>query len=1246
MDYLFENLGDERFQEFCTSLLAKEYPNIQAFPVGQPDGGRDFLVYDDIKNKSKTFIVFQVKYVRNPHSMQDIHKWLIELIKLEAPKVDKLIPRGAIEYILLTNVKGTAHLDSGSIDKINSIFKQNIKIPARCLWRDDLSRLFEKDILFKWSFPEILNGQDIINLFVFQTVNNNNEKRERIIRAYLFDQYQIDNEVKFRQIDLQSNLFDLFTDVPVKIKKFNRKDRKLKRLLDIIFHEAGENNNITAAHFLTDPRVQNSMKRILLEGGPGQGKSTISQYICQINRAKLLNKVEDIKKIPEYFTKVAIRLPFKMDLRHIASWVEEKNPYQGKLNDSSFSKIWNKSLESFLIGHIIYHAEDNEFTSTDLYAILKASSILLVFDGFDEIANFDIRKDVIEFINKGIVKLAEYSRSLQVIITSRPAVFSDSVGFAIENYPHFELSAITTTTINEYVEKWIRLSKLDSRESSNIKRLVEEKLKMPHLRDLTTNPMQLAIFINLLRTKGESLPNKRTALYDNYISLFFDRESEKDTTIRDQRDLIIDIHQYLGWVLHSEAELLKNSGIINIDTLKEKLKKYLEKEGHKTDIADQLFDVLKERVCALVSRIQGTYEFEVQPLREYFCAKYLYKTSPYSPAGQVRPGTKPDRFDAIARNFYWQNITRFFAGCFDKGELPMLIQKLKELQTDELLKFTNYPRILISQILSDWVFTQYPLLMKDVVKIIIEGINIGNIISQENGSSDIILLPDECGRKELISECFEQLKTFPRPDYAFELIDLITNNPCQVLENWCKYYNNFDKEDLTLWLRYAYFLEILYKIDDEILLDIVNNGDVVQKAERLKLLVSGNKFEMVEKNIEYKEILFNEILKGNSLYFDRTNNLNNSLHAFSLSVNPMIIFRLLKSDIHGISFKDYMIRWEGRRRFIDKNDLLQIENMTNNDEIDQKINLYFKSIEDVINIDCSEWNSNLEIFDVFIEKFREIFHEQWVINIVAVMVASLRRYSSIDEEYNNLNDESKSLVKRIKYAKLRSQNSNYWLKQIDDGLRNDNLLFVLFILFSLSSVKLLFSLSDRISKCLSDLKQVDFQLLYSSIQEIKMFSSKPLIKQQQYIEDMLSTNKYNNEFILLVNTKIIDYRYNMDTLYKYITENNVKGINIADIRLNPLIYIFMKNPEDRELLETIKNAYSNIENIRTKNFYFNRIYHTDSINLSIEMAKEIMLRPKAYPRIIASFAEQRCRSFANENAKPVGKISEDNSWFE
>jgi len=50
-------------------------------------------------------------------------------------------------------------------------------------------------------------------------------------------------------------------------------------------------------------------------------------------------------------------------------------------------------------------------------------------------------------------------------------------------------------------------------------------------------------------------------------------------------------------------------------------------------LATALFQGMVERVVALVQRIQGMYEFEVQPLREYFCAKYLYDTAPQSRLG-------------------------------------------------------------------------------------------------------------------------------------------------------------------------------------------------------------------------------------------------------------------------------------------------------------------------------------------------------------------------------------------------------------------------------------------------------------------------------------------------------------------------------------------------------------------------------------------------------------------------------------
>ena len=95
--------------------------------------------------------------------------------------------------------------------------------------------------------------------------------------------------------------------------------------------------------------------------------------------------------------------------------------------------------------------------------------------------------------------------------------------------------------------------------------------------------------------------------------------------------------------------------------LRERVKEFLETAGHGTDLIElvgQLMQGTVERICALVSRISGTFEFEVQPLREYFAARYLHQTAPYSPPGRERKGTRSDRFEALAQSSFWTNVTR------------------------------------------------------------------------------------------------------------------------------------------------------------------------------------------------------------------------------------------------------------------------------------------------------------------------------------------------------------------------------------------------------------------------------------------------------------------------------------------------------------------------------------------------------------------------------------------------------------
>src|SRR5690606_37221652 len=102
MDYPLENLTPERFQEFCQALLAREYPGLQCFPAGQPDGGRDAWLHRRVgKGKSA---LFQVKFCRRAELTKDAHKNITRTMKAEIAKLDPAMLKNVDRYIVLTNV--------------------------------------------------------------------------------------------------------------------------------------------------------------------------------------------------------------------------------------------------------------------------------------------------------------------------------------------------------------------------------------------------------------------------------------------------------------------------------------------------------------------------------------------------------------------------------------------------------------------------------------------------------------------------------------------------------------------------------------------------------------------------------------------------------------------------------------------------------------------------------------------------------------------------------------------------------------------------------------------------------------------------------------------------------------------------------------------------------------------------------------------------------------------------------------
>lgn len=731
MDYRFEELQDRHFQLLCQSLLVKEYSEVQCFPLGMADGGRDATTLD---MHGVNAVVFQVKFSESPRAQKNPIAWMKHVIDSELPSIAELAKKGATRYILITNMEGTAQPDVGRIDQVQEYFNQHIPIPGMVWWRGEVSRRLDAnfDVLLK--YPALLSGTDMLRLIAERTVTEGRSRRENSLRAYLGDQHNKDKVIRFKQADdLSGDLLQLFVDVPLQLNNGSALERRLTwlayRHVDGNDAHSGyfrntlpspdtdwdDANVVAVSSFMTDQLTRRapgaaslvldsdfgaSFQRIVIEGAPGQGKSTLAQYLAEVQRIRILGKESLLTRLPDTHATSPVMLPLKLELRDLAAWLSGSDPW----NTHKKHHDLPRTLEVAIAAHIAKFSGGLGFDADDLVQVLSETPTILILDALDEVADIQARTKVVDEVIAGLARMSENTADLRVIITSRPTAVEGAPAFPAEEFSHVTLAAIPTQLAVQYAQQWGEARQLSAEDIVETQTLLDASLDVPHIAELAKNTMQLSILLTLIRVVGASLPDQRTELYDEYVKIFLNRESEKSQSVRKYRELLVDIHRYLGFYLHAEAEANGTDGRISRIDLKNLISEYLEREDRKPELADELISGMVERVVALVSRVEGTFEFEVQPLREYFAARHLYDSARYMPAAQDTSGGKPDRFDGIAPNPYWQNVARFFAGCFTKGELAGLAEQVANLIESED-GTASYPRSLAVMLVQDWVFS-------------------------------------------------------------------------------------------------------------------------------------------------------------------------------------------------------------------------------------------------------------------------------------------------------------------------------------------------------------------------------------------------------------------------------------------------------------------------------------------------------------------------------------------------------------
>lgn len=742
--YLYERLNEKRFQQLCGALLRHEDAAVRLYPVGMSDGGRDATAGGASGALGGT--IYQVKWTKN--RIQSPVAWLKAAVEGEAENIERLVANGATRYVLMTCVAGTSAPDRGTMDKLDREFEALSKrfgVPMEPLWQADLDGMVDAaPDAIKWTYADMLAGHDAIRFFLHGSAAEGRaaEMRTTLLRV-MRNQGEEDAKVKFSQADLdQTRLADMYVDVEAELVSAPKGAADLAAVSEYMVRTG-------ALSYL----LATSMPYTVVRGEPGQGKSTLGQYLCQVHRALILSEDESSVIDARGYEAQEPRLTFRVDLRHYASWLEGTDPFdddpgatQGKRRGGI-----GRSLEHFLVDYCHYYSGGRSVSVEQVQDLLDRYPTLIVLDGLDEVGEQRLRTEVVKEIDRLASQLGgAHRRWTQLVVTTRPNSSSQAEPTS-DLFEYVRLRPMNVEMQKAYLGKWAAVNGLSPTERRKLKRVFVGRTAEEHIAQLSANPMHLTILLYLINKRGEAVPSARTAIYSAYMDALMDREIERDQIDKDDVDRIHETTSWLGWRMHAGVETDPSLGKLPLKGIRTALFAYLQEVEGPEHLLDKLFTASADRFWALTSKEGETYEFAVQPVREYFAARYLAKY-----AGMLgEPVLKGDLLAHLVQRPYWLNTTLFYVGFADPNELAGLV-----LGLEGALESGRHPlqvRVALWALLRDGVFSTVSRTQKRATGLLTDDLSL-RLVSPRRHPEQFPDLPDGLGASEFALTLNERVR--------------------------------------------------------------------------------------------------------------------------------------------------------------------------------------------------------------------------------------------------------------------------------------------------------------------------------------------------------------------------------------------------------------------------------------------------------------------------------------------------------
>ncbi|WP_157251479.1 NACHT domain-containing protein [Patulibacter americanus] len=693
MEYELSRLSSRSFEQLIQALALRHLgEGVVIFGDG-PDGGRE-ATYTGTSGYSPSgepwsgYIVAQAKFRQRPLGTEADGPWALKNLQSELAKFAAAEDgRPRPEYYLFATNAVLSPTTGGLKDQAESTLAQaqaDWGLKGYDIWDyDKLVALINNDAEVRTRFGWITAG-DVLAAML-DRIEDREPDFARTISNFLQKELISDRFVRLEEAghttQEPTHLSRVFVDLPVKGDAFAGPDMFLRHLLD-------ETSVIAAAPGELEPT---RAPRVVLKGGPGQGKTTLGQFACQVFRAGLLR---DSGALTTEGRAAVEATRSRLEEMQLPFGVGPRFPIRVVLTD--FARALTASPPPTLLQWIcgrVGQRVGTEISTETFRRWLSTYPWFLVLDGLDEVPANAGRGLVMDAIQDFWVDVAQSQGDVAVLATTRPQGYNRE--FSPDHFEHRDLADLPSELALNYGSMLAeaRYGKDGDRARIVIGRL-ERAVADNTTAHLMRSPLQVAIMVALVDRLGQP-PHERWSLFHEYYEIIYQRERERDTDaspiLRDYKPDIDVIHERVGLTLQVLTTFQGHSDPrISTAQLTSIVDSRLEQEGHTSTDSDAISAEIKLaaelRLVFLVGAEQDRVGFEIRSLQEFMAAGAL----------TTGEGDKVvERLRRIAHLPSWRNVVLFgFGRCFVERQhlRPLLLSMCRELDIDETEPFLGRTR--------------------------------------------------------------------------------------------------------------------------------------------------------------------------------------------------------------------------------------------------------------------------------------------------------------------------------------------------------------------------------------------------------------------------------------------------------------------------------------------------------------------------------------------------------------------------